>query len=69
MSGDAETRLRNLLRECEGFRDDLSHAEREDFKIVAEAARREIRRVNGLIRRHCDYHGLAVPRDVLEEDI
>jgi hypothetical protein len=68
VSAEAQERLRNLLRERDGFRHDLSQAELEGLGFVADAARREIQRLHGRIRKHCEFHGLARPRDVPERD-
>jgi len=66
--GEAKQRLEKLISTLRAFRGELLDAEREGLEFVAARAREEIRRLHALIRRHCEWHGLARPHDVPEND-
>ena len=62
----ARQRLEELLAGLRHYQGELADAEREGLEFVAERAREEIRKREGMIRRHCDATGLALPREVTE---
>src|SRR5688572_4794871 len=54
-------RLHELIAKVEHYQNELAGAEREQLPFVALSCRREIGKLEGLIRRHCELTGLPVP--------
>ena len=64
MLPDPRDRLAELLREAERHRNSIREFGMAGYVTMVEQHRTKLREVQEQVRRHCEEHGLELPREI-----